>query len=536
MTTSHPKNRRHRPVSRRVFLSRASKTVAALGLASAASPLEAGSAPFVRLASRQTRFGDNPFALGVASGHPLADGFVLWTRLCTPGRDLSPEPVEVQWEVATDDQMQRVVRRGAATARSNEAHSLHVELFGLEPNTWYWYRFHVGGEESVVGRTRTAPERDQSIDRLRFAFASCQHYEQGFFNAYAHFEAEDLDLVVHLGDYIYESSWGPEHVRKHDAPEPITLNDYRQRYELYRSDPDLQSAHALCPWLVTWDDHEVDNDYAALVSEQLDPEAWFLARRRAAYQAYYEHMPLRRGARPLDGFMRLFTDVSFGSLATFYVLDDRQYRTQQVCPNQGEGGSAIVSECAERTDPSQTLLGEVQEEWLSARFEGTEARYNILAQQTLVAQRDRTPGEGRSFWTDGWDGYPLARRRLLDSLVDHEVSNPITIGGDVHMYWAADLKRDFDDEHAAVIGSELVGTSITSHSTVTERNIEDAKRENPHIKFGHAADRGYGVVELTSEAAHARFRTVETVKQESSPVRTLASFVIEDGHPGIQVS
>ena len=520
-------------VSRRVFLTRASRAVAALGLPGAALATGRSSGPWVRSVTRQPRFAEHPFGLGVASGHPLDDGFVLWTRLFMPGHRLNPEPVDVHWEVASDERMQHTVSQGVATARSKEAHSLHVELFGLEPNRPYWYRFRAGSEESEVGRTRTAPGLDQSIDRLRFAFASCQHYEQGYFNSYAHFDDEDLDLVVHLGDYIYESSFGVEHVRKHGAPEPVTLDDYRARYATYKGDPDLKRAHASCPWLVTWDDHEVDNDYAGLVSEQLDPEAWFLARRRAAYQAYYEHMPLRRGARPFAGHMRLHADVSFGALASFFVLDDRQYRTQQVCPVAGEGGSNVVASCDERTDPQQTLLGAEQESWLASRFARSHARYNILAQQTLMAQRDRTPGEGRSFWTDGWDGYPIARRRLLDSLTQHQVSNPIAIGGDVHMYWAADLKRDFDDEHAAVIGSELVGTSITSHSNVTDGAIASSLSDNPHLKYGHAAHRGYTVVELTERAALAQFRAVDTVKRANSPVRTLASFAIEDGKPGI---
>jgi alkaline phosphatase D len=205
------------------------------------------------------RFSGNPFSLGIASGYPHPGGMVLWTRI-TGLQD--PVAVPVQWEVADDEAMRKVVASGTEQARPEWAHSVHAEPQGLEPDRWYWYRFTAGGAQTQVGRTRTAPAAGMQPARLRFAFASCQHYEQGFFGAYRHMVADQPDLLVFLGDYIYESSWGRDHVRKHDVSEPYTLEAYRARYTQYKADPDLQAAHAACPWIVTWDDHEVDNDYA----------------------------------------------------------------------------------------------------------------------------------------------------------------------------------------------------------------------------------------------------------------------------------
>lgn len=508
-----------RSISRRRFLQ---QTVAA--------------APALLIRQTPARFTTNPFTLGVASGYPLPDGFALWTRLAPApllGGGMSPEPVRVGWEVATDDRMSSVVRRGTALATSDWAHSVHVELKGLDPDRWYWYRFHVGDEESVIGRARTAPEPDSSPSLLRFAFASCQDYEHGYFSAYRHMMADNPDLVVHLGDYIYESDWGPK-IRRHSAPEPVTLDDYRNRWAEYKSDPDLQAAHAACPWLVTWDDHEVDNDYANLSSEELRPREWFRRRRAAAYKAFYEHMPLRSNQTPLGAYLPLHTSVRFGQLAEFQMLDDRQYRSPQACPNFGEGGSAIVSNCPERFDPSRTLLGEAQEAWLFRNLDRSEARWNILAQQTLMAEFDRTQGEGTTFWTDGWDGYPAARTRLLNFLAEREPSNPFVIGGDVHSFWACDLKTDFRDENAPPVASEIVGSSITSMSNLTAELGEDVVREYPYVHLANGEPKGYALVELAPSSAITRLRAVDDATDVDSGISTLASFAIEDGRPGLQ--
>ena len=356
----------------------------------------------------------------------------------------------MRWEGARDEGFRDIVRTGETLAESQQAHSVHVEVDGLAPARWYWYRFMAGDAVSAPGRTRTAPAAGAAVDRLRFAFASCQQYEQGFYAAHRHLAAEDLDLVVVLGDYIYEKSWGRRHVRKHEGPEPTTLDQYRNRYARYKSDADLQRSHAAFPWLVTWDDHEVDNDYANDRSEDLDPD--FLVRRAAAYQAYWEHMPLRRSARPNGPHMRLYDRYDFGGLARFHVLDGRQYRDHQACPRFGRGGSNVVDErkCLSRLEPQRTLLGDEQENWLHARLSASQARWNIVAQQLLMAQMDRKPGPERQFWSDGWDGYPAARARLLQAIAERKPANPLVIGGDVHFSCVADLKVDFDDPKSPI--------------------------------------------------------------------------------------
>jgi alkaline phosphatase D len=407
-----------------------------------------------------------------------------------------------------------------------------VEVDGLEPGRWYWYRFRAGGEISAIARTRTTPAAGAAIERLRFAYASCQQYEHGYYGAYHRMLADDLDLVVHLGDYVYESSWGRDHVRTHGAPEPHTLEDYRIRHALYKTDADLQAAHAACPWIAVWDDHEVDNDYADDRSQHAHPREWFLARRAAAYKAYYEHMPLRRQMVPLGPHMRLHSRVAFGSLVQFHLLDGRQFRSHQPCASPGRGGATIADEaCAERRDPRLSLLGEIQERWLETGLERSRARWNVLAQQSIMAQVDRKPGPERGFWTDSWDGYPAARRRLLDHLASRKPSNPVVIGGDVHAFWVTDLKPDFDDARSPVVATEIVGTSITSQGWRQE--VLDAQRaDNPHVRFADGTKRGYVRVEVTPQQWRADLRAMRTVTQPRAECDTLATFVITDGRPG----
>ena len=515
-------------LGRRRFL----QALAALGACPALTPARAQ-------LPEKPRFAAYPFSLGIASGYPLAGGFVLWTRLApvpdAPGGGMAPAVVPVRWEVARDEKFAHIAASGTAYATPDWAHSVHVEVNGLEPARWYWYRFIAGDAASPAGRTRTAPGPAARPDRLRFAFASCQQYEQGFYGAWRHAAADELDLVAFLGDYIYESSWGRDHVRKHNAAEPQTLDDYRGRYALYKADADLQAAHAACPWICTWDDHEVENDYANDRSENADHPEWFLARRAAAYKAYYEHMPLRREMIPFGPHARLYTRVAFGNLATFHVLDDRQYRSPQACPRLGRGGSNVVdaAECTALADPSRTMLGAEQERWLEAALRGTRAKWNVLAQQTTMAQFDQKPGPGRTAWTDGWDGYPAARKKLIDSIDDNKVANPVVIGGDVHMSYVNDIKRDFDNPASPVVASEIVGTSITSQAR-PQQAVDKMLPENPHIRYANSQFRGYTRVEATQSRMTVDLRAMESVVRRDAPCSTLASFVIEDGRPGAQ--
>jgi alkaline phosphatase D len=493
--------------------------------------------PFARLLA-QPKFARDPFSLGVASGYPSADGAALWTRLAPDplaGGGMPEAAVEVAWEIAADAGFRTIARSGKEMALPEWAHSVHVDATGLKAARVYFYRFHAGGATSPVGRFRTAPATDASGRRFALALASCQQYEQGHYAAYRHMAAEDLDLVVHVGDYIYESSWGRNHVRRHDTGETVTLEDYRNRYALYKSDPDLQAAHSAFPWLVTWDDHEVQNDYASDLSQFAAPREEFLARRAAAYRAYYEHMPLPKHMAPHGADMQIYARWDYGTLARLHVLDDRQYRDHQVCPRpERGGGSNVVSpaNCPELLLPRRSLLGAKQERWLAGGLDSSAARWNVIAQQTVMAQVDRFPGEGQTFWTDGWDGYPAARARLLEHIAGKKVANPIVLGGDVHTFVVADLKTDFNDVRSPVVATEFVGTSIASQG-ISQKSIETWRAENSHIRYANSSRRGYTTLELTGKLCVARLRTVNE-KDHASAVSTLAEWTVENGRPGAQ--
>ena len=401
------------------------------------------------------------FSLGVASGHPRPDGMVLWTRLT--GERLG-ERETVRWEVAADEKFQRIVARGEEIAEAAWGHSVHAEPLGLEPGRWYWYRFSTLGEQSAAGRTRTAPAEDAKAT-LRFVVASCQRYDVGHYAAWRHAAAENPDFVLFLGDYIYESASGSNAIRRHEGTVAKTLAEYRARYVTYKSDPLLQAAHRAAPWLMVWDDHEVANDYANLQSQDLDPA--FSTRRAAAYQAYWEHMPFPKSARPRGPDMRIVSRVDWGALARIHLVDDRQYRDPQACPRPNQGGSNTVAlaQCPALTDPARTLLGTEQEQWLAAGWD-LGRPWNVVAQQTLMARftwLDPAIGGG-GYWTDGWDGYAPARNRLLGTVAAKKVPGVVVLGGDVHSNYVADLKADYDDPRSPIVASEFCGTSISSLS------------------------------------------------------------------------
>lgn len=483
------------------------------------------------------RFDGYPFALGVASGDPSADGFVLWTRIAPEGADaafLPPQDFFVDWIVAEDEQLARVVRRGSAQASAEWAHSVHVEVEGLEPDRWYWYQFQCGGEASVIGRTRTLPAAGVVPGRLRLAVASCQHYEHGYFSAYRHMLADDLDLVVHVGDYIYEGSWGPQLRRHESAQGAETLAGYRNRHACYKSDPDLQRAHAAFPWLVTWDDHDVSNDYAGLVSNYGEPRAQFAARRAAAYRAYYEHMPLRARHRPEAGGMSLYRAFRFGDLATISVVDDRQYRAAHACAERGANVGAGADACPQRWSPAQTMLGATQQRWLERNLAGSDAHWNVVAQQTLIAPFVSRADDGsETVWTDGWDGYAGARAELLGFIARRRIPNVVTLGGDMHAFYAADLHADVGDERSPVVASEFVGTSISAQGDDYAERARDLPL-NPHIRYFDSRWRGYLRCDVSPGLWRSDLRIVEDVAVADAPARTLASLYVESGRAGIQ--
>lgn len=481
------------------------------------------------------KLGAYPFSLGVSSGYPFPDGVALWTRLAPKpleGGGMDPEPVEVRWEVAEDESFKRIVRSGVAIAAPENAHSVHVEVDGLAPARAYHYRFHCADATSAVGRTRTAPAPGSRDTRLRLALANCQQYEQGWYVAHRHLAAEAPDLVAFVGDYIYESSWGREHVRKHGTAEPATLAEYRDRYALYQSDPDLQKAHAAAPWVAIWDDHEVDNDYAGDRSEELDSS--FPKRRAAAYKAFVEHMPMRRPVLAAGGAVRIHQRFDWGSLARLHLLDGRQFKSPQACPKPYRGGSNVVgAECTERLDPALSMLGAEQERWLDQGLADTRAAWNLIVQPTLFVPAARVARNGSLVhWTDGWDGYPAARQRLVDSLVKHGPSNPVFLGGDVHGAYHANVHARASEPDSPVVAAEFVATSITSQMT-NFAQTEGQLRANPHIRYANGTMRGYTMLEIGAEGLEARVRAVETVKKPEAGISTLATARVVSGKAGL---
>jgi len=475
--------------------------------------------------------GRDPFTLGVASGCPVPDGAVLWTRLAPEplrGGAMDDAPVDVDWEVADDESFSRVVVRGSAPARAELAHSVHVELRGLAPAREYWYRFRAGGARSAAGRLRTAPAA-ASKSAVRLAFASCQQYEQGYFAAFRDMAAQPLDLVVHLGDYIYEMSWGSRHVRHHERGIPTTLPEFRDRYALYKSDRDLQAAHAACAWLLTWDDHEVANDYTGDVAPRVPDPAKLLAIRAAAYQAWYEHMPVPASARPRGPDASIHGRWRFGQMLDLFMLDGRQYRSHHACL-PGRSASKAV-DCPERMDAGRSFFGAAQEAWLLRELALPATQWTVLAQPTLLAEANRTVTPRRAYWMDGWDGYPAARERLLDALAKHRPRNALVASGDVHAFWAAELRRQPD---TPVLATEFVSGAITSEGP-SPAHVATMLASNPHLRYGRADRRGYAVMTLDAAACKVEFRAVDDEKEASSGVRPLARFTVADGAPGVHI-
>ncbi|MEW2359173.1 alkaline phosphatase D family protein [Spirillospora sp. NPDC029432] len=473
------------------------------------------------------------FTLGVASGDPLPDGFVLWTRLAPrplDGGGMPDRAVPVAWQVAEDERFRDVRAKGVAVARPESGHAVHVEVGGLRPDREYFYRFRAGGELSPAGRSRTAPRNGAVNRRLRFAFASCQNWQDGHFTAYRHLAEEDLAFVAFLGDYIYESVPRTTTIRTHEGTgEPYSLAEYRNRHAQYKTDADLQAAHAAFPWITTWDDHEVDNNWADEIPQDpaQQPREAFLARRAAAFQAYYEHMPLRRSARPHGLDLRLHRRLGFGRLATVHVLDTRQYRSDQ------------PATLAEAEDPARTLTGKEQEKWLVGGMSRSGTRWNLLANQVMWASNDRKAGPEKVYDFDNWDGYRAQRRRMLEFFGSGRAANPVVLTGDRHATWVCDLKPDFDDPASPVVGAEITGTSISSGGDSDpvpfHRTYDPIMAESPHWKYiGNR--RGYVVCDVTPARLLASLRVVSSVWTPSgTTVATAARFQVEAGRPGIGV-
>jgi len=510
--------------------------------ASAATVLAALAPATSRSAWAQPVFGSYPFSLGVASGDPWPDSVVLWTRIAPDplhGGGMPMRPVQVGWEVAEDRSFRRVVQKGETLARPELGHSVHVEAGGLLPARPYFYRFRVGSELSPIGATRTAPAPDAMPASLRFANLGCQRWEQGLFTAFDHAAKEELDFVFHYGDYIYEyrnRNNASAMVRPVTGDEIYTVVDYRNRYALYKSDPALAAAHAAHPFLMSYDDHEVDNNWAGLSSEEDDderfpaavPPEYFALRKQMAFQAWYESMPVRKAQLPRGPSMPSWRRLAYGQLAQIDVLDTRQFRDDQPCRDISGPPCAAVG------NPSAQMLGAEQERWYFDGLAASRARWNVMAQQVMVMARDLATAEVPTISMDKWDALPAARDRLLRHVADAKVPGFVVLTGDVHNAWAGELKLDFGSDRSPVLGTEFVATSISSGGDGFDET--DATRRtlarNPHMRFFNNR-RGYSVHELTPERMTVEFKTVEFVTRPGAPLHTQARFVVEAGRPGI---
>lgn len=518
------------------------------GLAAGGLPLGGIAGAWPRNVDPDPKLADYPFTLGVASGDPAVDGFVIWTRIAPrpnePHGGMAPAPVLVQWEVAESDSFATLTAQGTALASPELAHSVHVEVEGLRPDRPYFYRFRIAGHVSPTGRSRSLPLPHARLDRLRFAVAGCQHYEHGFYTAWRHIAAEPVDFIFHYGDYIYETNEkGGDTItlqgnsypraRRHNAPEPISLDDYRRRYALGKQDADLQAAHAAAPFWVSFDDHEVDNDWADAFDQDGTPPEVFLYRRAAAFQAYYEHMPLRRRSMPDGPRMAMHRMARYGDLLNGFVLDTRQHRSDQV---PGPYYAPITPEVA---DPRRTMLGAEQEAWLFNGLSRSDTRWNLIAQQVMLMHlslADQFTGT-QGYNLDRWSGYLHSRRRLLDHIERACPGNVVTVSGDAHLHYAGDLVQDQGSGRnpGKVIASEFLATSISSGA---DGQGDDTMHSRHALAHNHALKavcdrRGYVLCDVGRNVWHADLKVIDRVTSPDGRLSIWRRLAVEHGHPGV---
>lgn len=496
------------------------------------------------------------FPLGVASGDPSPSGFVIWTRLAPyplQGGGLGRRVVPVRWMVSSDPFFSNVVRSGSVLAEPQDGHAVRAVVSGLQADRHYWYRFSALGETTRVGRARTFPGLGQAANRMRFALTSCQHYEAGFYAAWRDIaEQDDLDFVFHVGDYIYEGGATRFPIapgRVHDGPEPRSVLAYRNRYALYKLDDDLKAAHAKHPFIVTWDDHEVDNNYAGIHPEDDQPLEEFDRRRAAAYRVYYETMPLRPAQAPFGSSMPLYRSLQYGDLANILVLDTRQFRTDQPCGDIFGSTDSLAGPLGliagqqllcgdDLSSPSATMTGSAQENWLFGNLLASRAKWNLIAQQVMMMRWNLGPAAASLIQTplenlynvDAWDGYPVQRDRVLRFLDETRPANPVVLTGDIHSSWVGNLLADFDDPNSDAVAAEFVGTSISSafgddYARLARRTLP----ANPHIRWFDGFQRGYTLLEVTAARCVGENRGVDNVLDPDSGVSALSAFQVRDG-------
>lgn len=489
---------------------------------------------------------DKLFSLGVASGSPTSSSVVLWTRLTgLPSvQKQSNQLVPVIWEVAQDAQFKKIVQQGKTLASAEFDYCVHIEPQNLKANTWFFYRFIVGNLQSAVGRTRTLALATDDIQSLRLAYASCQNYDQGFYSAWRHMLQENLDAVLFLGDYIYEYPSLGTLGRHYVLGWAYDLVSYRERYTLYKSDPHLQAIHAQVPWIMSWDDHEVQNDYAGEQAGFSGPFGIDFAQRKiAAHQAYYENMPislqsLKLGLKGLasGADLRVYQSYQWGQLAQLNVLDCRQYKDPQPCSFFERKNASIVkpNQCSDWYDDKRTMLGLAQEKWLEEQLKIAHQKntiWNVLGQSTLFSQRNNGSVEKPQFFYDGWDAYGASRQRIIDQIEQYKVPNPVILGGDVHENWVAYVKKNFNandlnNASSINVAVEFCGTSISSRAkTIVEKILPN----NPHFVYANSKYRGYGIAHFEAKTLTTTLKAVQDVKYPESGSFTLAQFVVPAG-------
>lgn len=488
------------------------------------------------------RFANDPFSLGVASGEPTPDGFVLWTRL-------APNPyeadqgieglVEVLVEIAEDVGFTKIVRKQTEIARPDLNHSVHAEIYGLKPNYQYFYRFRVGLVSSPIGRAKTAPLYGSNLEKFKFAWGSCAHFEQGYYTAYGDMAAQNPDLILALGDYIYEVSYGPQ-VRRMPINEAWSLSEYRLIHSITKTDKDLQAAHAACPWLFIWDDHEVANDYQGDVGKVMPgfTQADFIGRKKNAYQAFFENLPMRRRSMfDAANRMRIFGQVTYGNLVEFNLLDTRQYRARAACASEGRYEAQLVSRntCAELQDANRSILGAPQERFFNENMMRGTAKWSVLVQPTLFGTLNQKDNRGEpSAYNDGWSGFEPARQKIIENIRRRKnQASCVVIGGDVHAFFAGEVKMDYQNPASESVAVEFVGGSITSKSYNYER-FSAMLPESPHLKFFDDRTNGYGLGEINGNRMDVKLRHTSSTWRKDAGFSNLKHYVVERGNTKLQ--
>ncbi|MFC9239502.1 alkaline phosphatase D family protein [Streptomyces decoyicus] len=537
----------HDQISRRTAVTAVAATAALLPFAGAATA-------HAQEAAGQGSF----FQHGVASGDPLPDGVLLWTRVtpteaATPGSGRGPA-TKVSWQVASDKNFTSVVARGTLTTSSAADHTVKADVRGLHPATHYYYRFTVNGQHSPVGRTRTAPAHDTAAGNVRFGVVSCANWESGYFSPYRHLAARtELDAVLHVGDYLYEYKSGeyPEFkyvVRPHTpAHELLTLTDYRMRHGVHKTDPDAMAMHAMHPVIAIWDDHEfADNAWkGGAVNHTADSEGPWSARMAAAKQAYFEWMPVRPSIAGTT-----YRRLRFGTLADLHLLDLRSFRDAQAKPGSGEVD-----------DPGRTITGRAQLDWLKSGLERSDTAWRLVGTSVMISQVAfgavpakllgpladilGIPKEGLAINTDQWDGYTDDRRELLGHLSDRGIDNTVFLTGDIHMAWANEVPLQAATYPAdRAVATEFVVTSVTSDNvddflhvaphTVSMAGVAAIKAANRHVKWLDMDSHGYGVLDVTAERTQMDYFAISDKTDPQATSTLLRSYLTRSGSQQVE--